>query len=220
VEFILVAPLYLLLFGGLLLTSEIVLLKNKVAMLDSFVTIGGTHRLMQGDQSAMNKQIKSVFATFMPGSVSSPARIGDLFEQADGNILSNHWNAVFAGRADVEYKMPTLIYELMAVHRVLFGGEEDDEPPTTFKFYSDPATGEFPDADSKVYRFHVVQRQWEPGSDSAYDRSKEAKKLVQSNIMSNVLADNWLFTKGEIASVEDSDSDTDEYKQQLGKYAE
>ena len=220
-EFILVAPLYMLLFGGLLLTSEVLLLKNKVMMLDSFVTISGTHRLMQGDQSAQNKQIKSIFAAFMPGSVSSPNRVGTLYEQADGNILANHWNAVFGGRIDVEYKMPTLIYEALSLQCIMFGNEADPPLQTSFKFYPDPKTGNFPGEEAREYRYHLVQRSWMPDTgEKAYDRAVSAKKLVQNNVMSNVLGDGWLFTKGEITSVEDSDSETDEYKQSLGEYAE
>ena len=61
-EFLIVAPIYLLLFGGMLLMCDMVMLKNKIAMLDQFITVGGTHRLMLGNnESARAGHIKNVF---------------------------------------------------------------------------------------------------------------------------------------------------------------
>ena len=216
-EFILVAPLYLLLFGGLMLSSDIARLKNKIDMLDVFVTMGGTHRLMQGDSEAVAGQIKDSFRSFPSGSVSSPGAYADLFESRDGIILSNRWNAVYGGRIDVEYKLPAFISSMMEIHRVLYGGKK--AAPSSIKFYTYPATGNFPTADSQVSRFHIIQRHWIGGKGDGFDRTVSASKLIGNGVLSNVIGDGWLFTEGTL-SVKETDGNDSTYKQQLGDYAE
>ena len=218
-EFIIVAPVYLLLFGGLLLMCDMLMLKNKIVMLDQFITIAGTHRLMQGnDESAISNHIKSVFNGFMPGSVSSPASYANLYQSHNNQILANRWNAVYAGRIDVEYHLPDMIYELLSVQRVLFGDEKYTKQPTSYRFYADPTTGEFPG--STLCRYHIIQRNWTPqNGESGFNRAADAKRLIGDSILSNVVGDGWLFTEDTLGTETSSGNDVT-YKQQLGSYAE
>ncbi len=216
VEFLLVAPLYLLLFGGLMLTNDLARLKNKAAVLDAYVTIGRTHRLCGRSASAVDRHVKELFASFLPGAASSPYAFG---EKTEGKAVANKWGALYGGRIDVEYKMPTLFLEMMAVRRIVFGSKDEPKPMTVFRFYADPKTGEFPD--DHEARFLQVQRFWEPGGDHDVDRAAKGKSLVGDGIVGNVVADGWLFVSGDdSASAKLDTGKLSEYEQTLGEYAE
>ncbi|MBR4222503.1 MAG: hypothetical protein IKR81_15190 [Victivallales bacterium] len=217
-EFLIVAPLYLVLFGALLLSHDMLRVKNKILMLDNFVTIAGTHRLMRGNDEAISTKVKSSWGDFMPGSVRTPLMIANQYESSEGKSLGNNWNAVYAGRVDVEYKLPASVYSLLSVQRVVFGGENDPWPPKSFRFYSDPQSGEFPS--ERECRFHVIQRHWtSKNSKKGYDRTAESHKLIGEQIMSNVLKDSWLFAQ-DVQGTAEVESNDSTYKQQLTKYAE
>ena len=218
-EFLIVAPIYLLLFGGMLLMGDMLMLKNKIVMLDQFITVGGTHRLMLGnDENAIAGHIKSVFNGFTPGSVSSPASYANLYQSHNNQILANRWNAVYAGRIDVEYHLPDLIYELLSVQRVLFGDDKYTKQPTSYRFYADPATGDFPRP--TLCRYHIIQRNWTPqNGESGFNRAAAANKLIGDSILANVIGDGWLFTEDTLGTESSSASDIT-YEQQLGSYAE
>ena len=219
VEFLLVAPLYLLLFGGLMLTNDLARLKNKAAVLDAYVTIGRTHRLCGRSASAVDRHVKELFASFLPGAVSSPYAFGEKTEGTDGKAVANKWQALYGGRIDVEYKMPTLFLEMMAVRRILFGSKDESKPMTMFRFYADPKSGEFPD--DHEARFFQVQRFWEPGGDHDVDRTAKGESLVGDGILGNVLADGWLFVSDDdTASARLDTGKLSEYEQTLGEYAE
>lgn len=218
-EFLIVAPIYLLLFGGMLLMCDMVMLKNKIAMLDQFITVGGTHRLMLGNnESAIAGHIKNVFNGFMPGSVNSPASYANLYQSHNGQILANRWNAVYAGRIDVEYHLPEMLYQLLSLQRTVFGDEKYTKQPVSYRFYPDPATGEFPGPN--LCRYHVIQRNWTPQSgEKGFNRAADAKKLIGEAILGNVIGDGWLFTEDTLGSETPAGNDVT-YKQQLGSYAE
>ncbi len=217
-EFLIVAPLYMLLLGGLLMSHDMVRVKNKILMLDDFVTVVGTYRLKSGNDEAITTKVKSTWGDFMPGSVTTPLMIANQYESSEGKSLSNNWNAVYAGRVDVEYTLPTHVYSLLSMQRVLFGGEKDPWPPKSFRFYADPKTGEFPS--ERECRFHVIQRHWtSKNSKKGYDRAAEAYKLIGDQIMSNVLKDSWLFAQ-DVQSASEVEGNDSTYKQQLAKYAE
>ena len=216
-EFLLVAPMYLVLFGGLLLSHDMLRVKNKILMLDEFVTVTGTHRLLRDSGAEITKQVTKTWGDFMPKSVSTPLMIANQYESSEGKHLANNWNAVYAGRVDVEYKVPENVHALLSIQRIVFGDKDTPPAPTSFKFFADAKTGQFPD--ERECRFHVIQRHWTPGGKMEYDRSAEASKLISNGVMSNVLKDPWLFTKSAqgVSSVQGNDAN---YKQQLAKYAE
>lgn len=216
-EFIIVAPLYFLLFGGLLLFNDMLRLKNKITMLDMFVTIAGTNRLMKESGSALKPKIEKVFQSFAPQSVSSPNAFGNLYESNDGTVLSNHWNAVYGGRIDVAYKLPTTVNALLSAQRLVSGDEKYHKTPTEYRFYTDSTTGEFPD--EKECRFHLIERHWQPGSGDDFDRTADAKDLLGDDVLKNVIGDAWLFTEDTLSASEAS-GNTSTYKQTLGDYAE
>ena len=217
-EFLIVAPLYLVLFGALLLSHDMLRVKNKILMLDEFVTVVGTQRLMRGKSDEISKKVLSTWGDFMPGSVATPLMIANEYESSEGKSLGNNWNAVYAGRVDVEYLLPTHINSLLSVQRIVFGDENTPAPPQSYRFYADPKTGQFPS--ERECRFHVIQRHWTGKSGKKeFNRTADAAKLIGDRIMSNVLQDPWLFAEDtqSASSVESNDST---YKQQLAKYAE
>ena len=217
-EFLIVAPIYLMLFGALLMSHDMLRVKNKILMLDDFVTIVGTHRLMGGNDEAITTKVKSTWGDFMPSSVRTPLMIANQYESSEGKSLANNWNAVYAGRVDVEYTLPTHVYSLLSMQRVLFGSEKDPWPPKSFRFYADPKTGEFPS--ERECRFHIIQRHWTAqNSKKGYDRTADAYKLIGDGIMSNVLKDAWLFTE-EVQGASEVEGNDSTYKQQLAKYAD
>ena len=218
-EFLIVAPLYLLLFGGLLLSNDMVRLKNKIAMVDVFVTMTGTHRFV-GEEEApkITEQVSHVWGDFMPGSVNSPLMIANEYQSSDGHTLSNRWNAVYAGRVDAEYRLPWMINSLLSVQRVVFGDKNYAKHPQVYRMYADPKTGEFPPENE--CRFHVIQRHWTTkASQKGFNRGADAYKLVGDGILNNVMGDAWLFTKSTLAAEETEGNDST-YKQQLAKYGE
>mgnify|MGYP001194512469 CR=1 FL=1 len=219
-EFLIVAPLYLLLLGGLLLSNDMLRLKNKVNMVDAFVTVTGTSRFLGGEDGAraITSQVSHVWGEFMPKSITSPLMLANEYQSAGGRILANRWNAVYAGRVDVEYTMPTMISSLLSVQRVVFGDENYPEHQRTFKLFADPATGEFPS--ERECRFHVIQRHWTgQGGEKGFNRAADAVRLIGDGILPNVLSDAWLFTKNTLAPGTTESNDAT-YTQQLGKYAE
>lgn len=218
-EFLLVAPLYLLLLGGLLLSNDMIRLKNKVAMVDMFVTMTGTNRLVGETEAAeITKEVGHVWGDFMPGSINSPLMIANEYQSSDGHTLSNRWNAVYAGRVDTEYRLPWMINSLLSVQRVVFGDEKYEKTPQVYRMYADPKTGEFPPENE--CRFHVIQRHWSPkGSKKGFNRGADAYKLLGDGIFSNVVGDAWLFTESTL-STGDSESNDSTYTQQLAQYGE
>ena len=217
-EFLIVAPLYLLLMGGLLLSHDMLRVKNKILMVDDFVTVTGTHRMMRDSGDAITKHVNGVWGDFQPQTVNVPLMIANEYQSNNGKKLVNKWNAVYAGRVDVEYKLPYLIHSMLSMQRIIFGDESWPEQPTSFRFYADPKTGAFP-AENDC-RYHVIQRHWVQGGDKKFDRSQSAEKLVTNGVMANVLQDQWLFTD-EVKGVSTSgDENASSYKQQLAEYAE
>ena len=217
-EFLIVAPLYLIMLGGLLLSNDMLRIKNKILMLDSFITVTGTHRYMRSDGNAITKQVNGVWGDFMPKSINAPLMLANEYVSNNGKNLSNNWNAVYAGRIDVEYTLPWLVTSLMSVQRIVFGDKKYSAVPQSFRFYADPGTGAFPGENE--CRFHVIQRHWTgKGGDKEYNRIESAAKLISNGIMTNVLQDAWLFAENVqgTSSVEGNDAT---YKQQLAKYAE
>ncbi|MBR0458898.1 MAG: hypothetical protein IJJ26_06650 [Victivallales bacterium] len=211
------APLYLLLFGGLLLSHDLIRIKNKILMLDGFVTVTGTQRFMRSSGDGIVKQVNKTWGDFMPKAVSTPLMIANEYETSQGKNLSNKWNAVYAGRVDVEYKLPSHINSLLSVQRIVFGDENSPAPIQKYRFFADPKTGSFPVENE--CRFHIIQRHWGPGGDSGYDRAADAYKLIGSKIMTNVLQDGWLFADN-VQGVETTEGNDATYKQQLAQYAE
>ena len=217
-EFLIVAPLYLLMFGFLLLINDMVRLKNKVQMLDSFVTLVGTHRDMRGENDSIAKQVDKIWGTFMPESVKVPLMIANEYQSSEGKTLSNKWNAVYAGRVDAEYHLPTHINSLLSVQRIVFGDKKTTAPLQVYRFYANPQTGAFPSENE--CRFHVIQRHWTSGSgEKGYDRSADAYKLISNKIMSNVLQDGWLFAD-EVQGVSSEEGNDASYERQLADYGE
>lgn len=218
-EFLLVAPLYLMLLGGLLLSSDMIRLKNKVAMVDMFVTMTGTNRLVGEEEGkAITEQVKHVWGDFMPGSINAPMMIANEYQSNDGHTLTNRWNAVYAGRVDAEYRLPWLINSLLSVQRVVFGDKNYAKTPQVYRMYADPKTGEFPPENE--CRFHVIQRHWSAkGAQKGFNRGADAYKLLGDGIFSNVIGDAWLFTKSTLSASEVEGNDST-YKQQLAKYGE
>ena len=218
-EFLIVAPLYLLMFGGLLLSNDMLRLKNKVQMLDAYVTVVGTHRNMRDQGDAVAQSVDKMRGGFMPESVTIPMMLANEYQSSQGKTLSNKWNAVYAGRVDAEYRLPAHINSLLSVQRVVFGDENYPAPPQVYRFYADPKTGAFPSENE--CRFHVIQRHWTSnGGDKAYDRQADASQLVCDKIMANVLQDGWLFAE-EVQGVSSSGEGNDAtYQQQLAEYAE
>jgi hypothetical protein len=217
-EFLIVAPLYLLLLGGLLLCNDMMRLKLKIQTLDCLVTLTGTHRLMRGDGDKLAAQVNKTWGDFMPKSVKTPLMLANEYQSSEGKTLSNKWNAVYAGRVDAEYHLPTMINALLSVQRIVFGDENYPEHPQVFRFYADSKTGQFPP--ENVCRFHTIQRHWTTGGgDADYDRMADAYKLVCDQIMSNVLQDGWLFAE-EVQGVTSASGNDATYSQQLADYAE
>ena len=217
-EFLIVAPLFLLLLGGLLLSNDMLRLKNKILMLDEFVTVVNTHRTMQGNRDAAKSRVDKTWGTFAPDSVYVSNILADEYEGDDGNGSSNNWNTLYAGRIDAEYRLPTTINSLLSVQRIVFGDENYSAPPQTFRFYADPKTGFFPN--NKECRFHVVQRHWTPGQGNRdYDRIAQASELVCDDIAENIAQDSWLLL-GNGSEVGRFSGNNRGHKQQLGEYAE
>ncbi len=217
-EFLIVAPLYLLLLGGLLLSHDMLRVKNKILMLDEFITVTGTHRYMRDNTDAISTKATSIWGDFMPNSVKTPLMIANEYESNEGKSLANTWNAVYAGRVDVEYNLPTHINSLLSVQRIVFGDANTPPPPQSFRFYADPKTGQFPS--ERECRFHVIQRHWTSKSGKkGFDRAADAYKLVSDGIMSNVLKDSWLFAE-EVQGTSSVEGNDSTYTQQLAEYAE
>ena len=217
-EFLIVAPLYFVLFGGLLLSHDMLRVKNKILILDDFVTVTGTQRFMRGKGDAITTHVTNLWKDFMPSSIKTPLMIANEYESSEGKNLANNWNAVYAGRVDVEYKLPTYVYSLLSVQRIVFGDQNTPAPPSSFRFFADPKTGEFPN--ERECRFHIIQRHWTPDTGkNGFNRDVKASKLIGDSIMTNVLQDAWLFSESAqgVSSVEGNDST---YKQQLAEYAE
>ena len=206
-EFLIVAPLYLALFGALMLLQDAMRVRGKVAMLDTLLTEAGVHRLADAQKSLQDKFIPQSLSTFAPGSVKMKHAHVDVFSDdgGEGQKMANTFCAVYGGRVDIEYKMPDFIYSLMAVQQVLFGNGVPKREPLAF-FADNP----------NPYRFHFLQR-----NSSSSERATPAGQLLSKGVLSKTLLDSWLFTSGtqgaDIQSSENSDTD---YKQQLGKYAE
>ena len=188
-------------------------------MLDVFVTVVGTQRLMRGKGDEISKKVLSTWGDFMPGSVKTPLMIANEYESSEGKSLGNNWNAVYAGRVDVEYKLPQHIYSLLSVQRIVFGDEKTPAPPSSYRFYADPKSGQFPS--ERECRFHIIQRHWtQEAGKKEFNRMAEASKLIGDKIMSNVLQDPWLFAENTQAVSSSSEGNDSTYKQQLMKYAE
>ena len=206
-EFLIVAPLYLALFGALMLLQDAMRVRGKVTMLDALVTEAGVHRLSDSQETLKTKYIPQSFVTFAPGTVKMKHAHVDLFTDDSGGShqLSNGFCAVFGGRMDIEYTMPDFIYSLMAVQQVLFGEGVPKREPMTF----------FAD-DTKPYRFHFLQRHGD--SD---ERATPAAQLISKGVLSKTLMDGWLFAeKAQGVEVKGAENSETEYRQQLGKYAE
>ncbi len=218
-EFVIVAPLYLLLFGGVLLLNDMIGLKSKVSELDVFVTVAGSHRAYAGQAEQVSAAIKRRVTAFLPGAVTIHNAIAEAFVTDEDVALRNNWNAVYAGRADVSYRQPEPFCYLLEVQN-LVQGEKFDEP-ARYRFFADPATKDFPTEGEKVYRFHLLQRHWTSGGgDGSYDRGASAASLVGDSILANVVGDDWLFTKKTSSVSSGVGGATEEYKIQLGKYTE
>lgn len=218
-EFLIVAPLYLVLFGGLLLSHDMLRVKNKILILDDFVTVTGTQRFMRSKGDAITAHVTNLWKDFMPSTVTTPLMIANEYESSEGKSLGNNWNAVYAGRVDVEYKLPQHIYSLLSVQRIVFGDEKTPMPPSSYRFYADPKTGQFPS--ERECRFHVIQRHWtQEAGKKEFNRMADAAKLIGDKIMSNVIQDPWLFAEDTQAVSSSSESNDSTYKQQLTKYAE
>lgn len=217
-EFLIVAPLYLLLLGGLLLSNDMLRLKNKILMLDEFVTVVNTHRSMQGNRDAARNRVDETWGTFAPDSVQVSNILADEYEGDEGGASSNNWGSLYAGRIDAEYRLPSTINSLLSVQRIVFGDENYSAPPQTFRFYANPRTGAFPS--NKECRFHVVQRHWSPGSGSEeYDRGVQAEELVCGGIAENTAQDGWI-SLGNASDPGRFSGNSQGHKQQLGAYAE
>lgn len=219
-EFLLVAPLYLLLFGFLMLSNDLLRVKNKILMLDDFVTVTGTHRFMRESGDSITKHVNRIWGDFLPKSVNVPLMIANEYENSQGKQLVNGWNAVYAGRVDVEYKLPSIFNSMLSVQRVVFGDKDTPAPPQSFRFYANPQTGEFPSEND--CRFHVIQRYWSRGTgDKKLNRGVYARVLVQGGIMANVLEDSWLFAdQVKSTSTSTGEDESKPYEQMLLNYAQ
>lgn len=218
-EFLLVAPLYLMLLGGLLMSNDMVRLKNKVAMVDMFVTMTGTNRHVgEAEANAITEEVNNIWGDFLPGSINCPLMIANEYQSSDGSTLANRWNSVYAGRVDTEYRLPSLINALLSLQRVIFGDEKYGKQVQYFRMYADPVTGDFPPENE--CRFQVIQRHWtSKGAEKGFDRGADAYKLIGDGILSNVTSDAWLFTKSTLSTSEVEGNDST-YKTQLLKYGE
>ena len=88
-EFLIVAPLYLLLMGGLLLSNDMLRVKNKILMVDDFVTVTGTHRMMRDSGDAITKHVNGVWGDFQPETVDVPLMIANEYQSNNGKKLVN-----------------------------------------------------------------------------------------------------------------------------------
>ncbi len=190
-EFILVAPLYFALLGGMFYVGELALNRIRLHVGDHCGTWLAACRFMDKPTEAWDAAGNPIDPI---GTLLREHLFGETMELSNGAIWVdrvedayrfNHFMAFFKGGVDhLAVSMPDWARGMLFMSEATTGGEERENLDTKLYYrYNENAPEPY-----RSYSFHRDSLTW-PFN---YDRSAPAISLVSQNILMNVLQDPWV----------------------------
>ena len=204
-EFIVVAPLYFALLGGMYFVGELMLNRYRLAVGDHLGTwLAGT-RLM--DRSGGNDAIGGLFQDYLFRDTHELA--GQLSIGRDTRGMNYFMSMYGGGIKRLSISVPNWIRGMLYMHQAFSGGDMDDlKTKRTFDY--------FKDADyHRSFSFHRSS-----GWPSSHNRAASAFDIVNSEILANVLGDTWILSESNIQQSGSSNADGGYVVRALSEWSE
>ena len=203
-EFIVVAPLYFVLLGGLFILGDLVVNRIRIHMGDHFVTWVAGSRFCPVDESG-DKDSEKVRALLKPlydlSIGGSPDDVGFKVDYYEGDTTSasntrlNHFMGFYMGRIKrLSLKIPNWATGMFAMQEVMTSSA-DANRYSTINYQSDECF--------RSYSFHRlpltgIDKNEASSSRDGYSRSRDVSsdELVHDGYISRVVSDYWISDPG------------------------
>lgn len=193
-EFVLVAPLYFILLGGLFIVGDLTMNNVRRHMGDHFVTWVGGSRFCPVDENGYRTSekvqsiLKPLYDLSIGGAVDGVGFKVDCEDKASGDDELNYFMRFYMGRVrKLPVAMPDWARGMLSMEESLSGKDVVDEYATVTleqKNYF------------RSYSFHRLALSGIDGGDPVVDQNSRsrlvpASSLVQSGYLGNVIAEGW-----------------------------
>lgn len=234
-EFIIVAPLYFLLLGGMFIVGDAALARIRIHLADHLVTwLGGDRRFTKFNDSSealrlAKKAVATVFSRTM--SADAPTFFVDRSKGKHKNV--NDFCALYMGMVDsLELPIPNWISGAFDMYRVMSKEEKWWNPNgEEYDLAGGKSTGfDFRDYEkNENYRAYAFHRLWLDGVDdeqggrnsSSRAKSISAGELVMDGHLVKTLNEPWISTGGNDEEISIGASDKmSAISRMLGEYGE
>lgn len=206
-EFVIVAPLYFALLGGLFFVGELMLNRFRLMVGDHVGTwLAGT-RLMERDGE--NDAIGPLLQNYLFRDTLELA--GNIVVERDPDRLSYFMALYKGGIKELSVSVPDWVRGMHYMYQCFSGNDNSDL--TTKRTYDYLKGEDF----RRSFSFHRIAP-WAEG----YNRAASAAELVGNEILSNVLGDNWILSESELSEgrVSQESETSGQVTRQLSEWSE
>lgn len=179
-EFVIVAPLYFLLLGGMFYVGEFLLNRIRINVGDNFLTWSVATRLKPAEMP-----ITGYLEDWLFSETLEKARL--TVDLSSNSSEVNQFCGLFMGGIDrVEVGIPAWATGMLTMHKIL-SGQSLSEDDTAGRF------AYFDEAESNI-RVVCLHRFNDSDAAPGYSRSKNipARDLLPQNNLANVISDGWI----------------------------
>ncbi len=178
-EFVIVAPLYFALLGGVFYVGELALNRMRLAVGDHTGTWLGASRFTPD-----GAQIGGMLGDVLFKDTLEPVGTINVERSSDGKKL-NYYMALYKGGIErLEISLPMWAKGMLRMQDAAFGGDTADLADKDGYTYMEGATDHF-----RSYSFHRYASSAWPAT---HNRAAPAKELVMKGILANVVTDVWI----------------------------
>ena len=179
-EFVIVAPLYFLLLGGMFYVGEFLLNRVRINIGDNFLTWSVATRLKSAEMP-----ITSYLENWLFSESLEKARL--TVDLSSNSSEVNQFCGLFKGGIDrVEIGIPVWAMGMLTMHKIMVGQMlSEDDTAARFDFF---------DENESNVRAVCLHRFNELDAAPGYSRSKDipARDLLPQNNLANVISDGWI----------------------------
>ena len=191
-EFVVVAPLYFALLGGMFFVGELMLNRYRLAVGDHLGTwLAGT-RLM--DRSGGNDAIGALFQDYLfrdTHELAGELKVGRVA------VWNNYFMSMYGGGIQrLSVSVPDWVRGMMYMQQAFSGGDMSDlDTKRTYDYFKGEDY-------HRSFSLHRVSS-WP----SSHNRSASSFDIVNSDVLMNVLGDSWIFSESDIPQSASSNAD-------------